>query len=130
VIILTFRTDKPISELALFNDDKKVGEILWEADRTLADAIHIKIKELLQKNSCTLTGIGGIVCFEGPGSFTGLRIGLTVANTFAYSLGCPIVPETGKAWRQKGVKRLLKGENDKIALPKYGAEAHITPPKK
>jgi hypothetical protein len=53
-----------------------------------------------------------------------------VANTFAYSLGCPIVPETGRTWQQKGVKRLLKGENDKIALPKYGAEAHITPPKK
>jgi tRNA threonylcarbamoyladenosine biosynthesis protein TsaB len=130
MIILTIRTDKPISELALFNDDKKIDEITWQAHRSLADTIHTQIKGLLNKNCLILKDINGIVCFKGPGSFTGLRIGLTVGNTLALGLGIPIVGTSGKNWQQKGVKDLPKGKNDKIILPKYGKEAHITIPKK
>jgi hypothetical protein len=53
-----------------------------------------------------------------------------VANTLAYGLNIPIVAAQDPAWLEAGIKRLQNGENDRQALPFYGAEAHITPQKK
>ena len=67
--------------------------------------------------------------YEGPGSFTGLRIGMSVANALAYSFTIPIVAQSG-AWIEDGIRRLLAGENDNTALPEYGTPAFTTQSKK
>ena len=72
----------------------------------------------------------GIGVMKGPGSFTGLRIGLTVTNTLADSLSAPIVGATGEDWRETALEKLRAGENEKIVMPEYGAVAHITAPRK
>lgn len=130
MIILTLRTDKPEAEIALYKDENLISEIKWQAHRALADTIHFKINEILKSNELANHDIEGIVCYKGPGSFTGLRIGLTVVNTFAASFDIPIVGVNSDNWENDGIRRLLKGENDKIALPLYGAEAKTTKPKK
>jgi tRNA threonylcarbamoyladenosine biosynthesis protein TsaB len=130
MFILTIRTDKPEAELGLFNDNAKLAYSTWPAHRQLAETIHLKIKELLESQGRGLNDLNGIAIFKGPGSFTGLRIGLSVANTLADSLNLPIVSETGKDWREKAGARLQSGESEQIALPEYGAEPHITKPKK
>jgi hypothetical protein len=48
----------------------------------------------------------------------------------AYALHIPIVASGGEDWIQNGTTRLLDGEKGTIAVPKYGSEAHITPPRK
>lgn len=126
MLILTIRTDKPEAELGLFEDGKQLAEEKWQAHRQLAETIHTKITKLLAVKGQTLEDIAGIVGYEGPGSFTGLRIGLTVANTLADSLQVPIVGTTGDAWHADGVAKLQAGHNDRIVLPDYGAPAHVT----
>ena len=128
--ILTIRTDQPEADLGLFEDTNLVAHANWQAHRELSKTIHQKIAELLGEHQKVPADIQGIVCFKGPGSFTGLRIGLTVANTLAYSFGLPIVGTTGQDWQQTGIAALLSGENEKTVLPEYGAEAHITQQKK
>lgn len=128
MLILTIRTDKPEAEIGLFDDNKKVAYEVWQAHRRLAETIHSKINDLLQNRD--LRQVDGIVCFGGPGSFTGLRIGLAVGNALAYSLSLPIVATGGDNWQKDGIKRLLSGQNQKVALPEYGAPANITKPKK
>lgn len=128
--ILGIRTDKPEAELCLYVDMVCVNTEVWQAHRQLAETIHQKIQELLKRNSKSLEDVQGIACFQGPGSFTGLRIGLTVANTLAYAIGVPIVAAQGEHWAEHAVERLEAGENDQLALPFYGADAHITPQKK
>ncbi|MCA9349400.1 tRNA (adenosine(37)-N6)-threonylcarbamoyltransferase complex dimerization subunit type 1 TsaB [Candidatus Saccharibacteria bacterium] len=123
--ILLIRTDKPESELYL-NDQS----VIWRAHRELSDTILLKIKELLDAQGLSYTSIEGIGVFEGPGSFTGLRIGITVANTLAYGLNVPIVGEQGDAWQTLAVAKLEAGQDQKIVKPFYGREARITQPRK
>ena len=131
MIILAIRTDKPEAEIGLFENHKQLAYTTWQAHRELSNTIHLKLKKTLKRQGKTIEDIEGIVCFRGPGSFTGLRIGLTVANTLAYGLDdAPIVAGQGKDWLEKGITRLMKGESDKVALAEYGAAAHITLPKK
>jgi tRNA threonylcarbamoyladenosine biosynthesis protein TsaB len=128
--VLTIRTDKPVSEIGLFNDEKLLAQETWEAHRELAETIHTKLKGLLQSQTKGLDDLGGIVCYKGPGSFTGLRIGLSVGNALAYGLNIPIVGSTGANWQSAGLRALALGHDDSLILPKYGSPVHITVAKK
>lgn len=130
MMTLTIRTDKPEAELGLYDGDRQLAYETWQAHRQLAETIHLKIDALLKSQDKLLEDITGLVCYQGPGSFTGLRIGLTVANALSYSLNIPIVATQDPAWLEVGLGRLEDGKNDTVAMPFYGADAHITPPKK
>lgn len=129
MIVLTIRTDKPEAEIGLYDGSEQLAYEVWPAHRELSDTIHKKIKALLEGQGKEIKDLDGIVCFKGPGSFTGLRIGLTVADSLAYGLQIPIVSAMGD-WIEEGIKRLEAGENERIALPHYGAPVHITQQKK
>lgn len=130
MILLTIRTDKPEAELGLYDDGRQLSYVTWPAHRQLAETIHTKIDELLSGQALGLDKVKGIVAFQGPGSFTGLRIGLTVANALAAGLEVPIVATQDPEWIERGSRRLLASDNDMQALPFYGADVHITPQKK
>jgi len=126
-MILVLKTDQDPTEICLLNDDGKIiAEKKWNAERSLAKNLLGEIEKLVDD----WTNLTGIVVFQGPGSFTGLRIGITTANALAYSLNIPIVGTNGENWRTKGSEKLKNGQNDKIVLPEYGAPPHITTPKK
>ncbi len=130
MLILTIRTDKPESEIGLYEDEAQLAYEVWQAHRQLAETINIKIEQLLKSQGKRLEDLQAIVCYKGPGSFTGLRIGISVANAMAYGLEIPIVgvAEEDK-WLQRGIERIISSEDDKIVVPEYGAPAHITKPK-
>lgn len=130
MLILTIRTDKPEAELGLFEDDAKLAYSVWPAHRQLAETIHLKIKELLESQGHSLDDLEGMLVYEGPGSFTGLRIGISVANALAYSLDIPIIAATGDDWLPAGIQAIRDGQNQHIALPEYGSPPHITTPRK
>lgn len=130
-MILALRTDKPEAEVGLYADDgQQLSYHQWLAERRLAKELLKVIHEQLVKAGADWPDISGVVVFKGPGSFTGLRIGLTIANSIAYGNGCAIVAEEGEGWQAKGLARVADGQNDHLALPHYGAEFKLTPPKK
>jgi tRNA threonylcarbamoyladenosine biosynthesis protein TsaB len=128
-MILFLDTSTPVCKLTLQDGDWHYNDE-WQADRTLAKGLLGYLQDQLIKNGKTFTDISGIGVFEGPGSFTGLRIGLTVLNTMADSLSVPIVGAQGDNWQAQALDDLENGKNDKIVLPFYGSEAHITKPRK
>lgn len=131
MIYITIRTDKPDAEVGIFDGDRQLDYTVWLAHRQLAETIHQTLNELLKRQNKDWKNVQGIVTYAGPGSFTGLRIGLTVGNALAFSLNIPIVAIEGEEqWIQKGYHRLEAGEQDEVALPVYGAEANITAPKR
>lgn len=123
MITLGIRTDKPQTELYLYKDKEQIAEMKRQAHRELSGTIHEQIDKLLNKSSISLKDIDGIVCFKGPGSFTGLRIGLSVANALAYAQNIPIVARRGEDWLDKGIKDLTSGKTHKIATPYYDRPA-------
>lgn len=130
-MIAALRTDGPTVELLLINRDGMTVERLeWLAERRLARELPGTLEEFLNRNNTSWQQLSGLVVFKGPGSFTGLRIGITVMNTLAYGLNIPIVGEAGDKWYKRGVQRLLAREDDRIVLPEYGAPARITIPRK
>lgn len=130
MIILTIRTDKPEAEIGLYEDDKKLAYEKWQAHRQLAETINRKIQELLSSQGLALEEVSGLVVYRGPGSFTGLRIGLSVANALAYGLNIPIIAAEREDWQQRGIAELETDHNDKLVMPFYDSAAHVTQPKK
>lgn len=131
-MILLLDTSTPTCRLTLIDDangDTRYDNE-WQADRTLAKGLLGYLQEQLALQGSRFSAITGIGVFQGPGSFTGLRIGLTVLNTIADSEQLPIVGATGNDWQADVCARLAAGENDRIVLPFYGADAHITAPRK
>lgn len=133
-MILFLHTATPTCFLSL-EFDGIVSDYQWESGRELASGLLGYLQDTIQKHAVTtqhltLKDVTGIVAYQGPGSFTGLRIGLTVLNTLADSEGIPIVGVTGDDWKEAGKQRLAAGENDQLVMPQYGAEPHITTQRK
>lgn len=127
-MILVIKTDSMHAHLSLL--DLSGGEVrvdAWEAGRELARDLLGRIEALVGDDWDTLSGV---VVFRGPGSFTSLRIGITTANTIAYSQGIPIIGEIGDDWLEKALTKLTDGQNDTQVLPEYGSDPHITVQKK
>lgn len=128
-MILALDTSTPTCKAWLVEDDKTVT-YEWEAGRDLADGLIGYLRECLAKNGRTWSDVAGLAVYKGPGSFTGLRIGLTVVNTFADTRSLPIVGETGDGWVESAIRRLRMGESDGLVMPLYGREPNITKPRK
>lgn len=128
-MIILLDTSTPICKLSFVDGDWRVDHE-WESGRTLAKGLLGYIQTTMAQYDKVWTDISGVVAFKGPGSFTGLRIGLTVLNTLADSESISIVGATGDDWQSTGLARLQAGEDEKLVMPEYGAEAHITTPRK
>lgn len=127
---LGIRTDSPVAEFYLYESGSFLAEKTWQADRQLAFGLLSQLESFLAEHGKTFDSLDGLFVYRGPGSFTGLRIGLTVMNTIAYAQHIPIVGTTGDTWHTDAAVRLNRGDNDQMVMPFYGAEARITKPKK
>jgi tRNA threonylcarbamoyladenosine biosynthesis protein TsaB len=128
-MILLLNTASPICKVTLLDGEERYDD-MWQADRQLAKGLLGYLQQQLEKNHYTFADVTGLGVFAGPGSFTGLRIGLTVLNTMADSEHIPIVGATGDDWQAKVLSKLKRGDNERLVLPLYGSEAHITKPRK
>ncbi len=129
-MILLLDTSTPLARLTLIDAQHNKTDAEWQADRQLAKGLLEWIEATLQQQGTQWGDIEAIGILQGPGSFTGLRIGITVANTLAESLHVPIVGATGDAWQDIVIQRLQNRENDRVVLPYYDRDATITTQRK
>jgi len=90
ILVLDTATRTPV--VALTNDDGTlIGERRWPSHHRHGEELLQQLDELLGQTGRARTEITAVVVGTGPGSFTGLRIGLATAKTIAYALNVPIV---------------------------------------
>lgn len=77
---------------AIVNDETIIAEVKEELGHTLSEKALPEIVNLFTTSNLVAKDIDRIVVVDGPGSFTGIRIGITIAKVYAWSLNIPIVP--------------------------------------
>ena len=128
MIILIDTSDK-VCKTTLIDNDRRYSYD-WESHMKLSKELLGYLDDIFKKHKKSWSDIKGIGVFEGPGSFTGLRIGLTVMNTLADAMKIPIVGGRGENWQDEAAKKLKAGQDEKIVLPFYDRGANITTPRK
>ena len=89
--MLSLLLDSANKELlvALYKDDKKIDEIRYEAWQRQSELMIPELNKILKRNEIDPKTIDEIVVTQGPGSYTGVRIALTIAKIYALSLNIP-----------------------------------------
>lgn len=90
--ILAIESASTICGAALFVEDKLKGIEEINFPRVHSEKLPVFIDKLLKDNVITVGELDGIAVSSGPGSFTGLRIGMSLAKGLAASTGIPLIP--------------------------------------
>ena len=89
--ILAIETSHRSGSLAVLESGKLLAEEFLPVDIPTTRSLHPAIKELLKRVGWQPKDVQLITTTIGPGSFTGLRIGVTTAKVFAYAVGAEVL---------------------------------------
>lgn len=89
---LFINTAISVSTIALIEDDEVVAICEEYNANDLSSKIFLMIDKVFQEASITPTELNKIFVVNGPGSFTGIRIGLSIAKTMAWALNIDLIP--------------------------------------
>lgn len=89
---LFFDTSSSTLVLSIVKDNELIDTLTLESAREHSVYAVEKLKEIIEKNNLTPNDIDKIFVVNGPGSFTGIRIAITIAKTYAYTLNKDITP--------------------------------------
>ena len=74
----------------IVEDNKLISEIKEEYGQNLSKVALPRIVSMFEDNNLEAKDIDKIIVVNGPGSFTGIRIGITIAKVYAWSLNIPV----------------------------------------
>lgn len=78
--------------VALLSGGKLIDSIIEENDNHLSEKFLPMIERIIAKNQLQIDNIDAIYVINGPGSFTGVRVGVTTAKVMAWGLKKRIIP--------------------------------------
>ena len=91
-LILNIETATKNCSVSLSNEGKTiVCKELAEQNFSHAEKLHLFIGEVLSENKFTFSDLKAVAVSQGPGSYTGLRIGVSSAKGFCYAMNIPMI---------------------------------------
>ncbi len=88
---LAIDTSTNTASVALVQDSEVLAELTWRSGQNHTVELLPQLAHLLNQAKLNLQSASGIIVARGPGSFNGLRVGVSTAKGLAFSLGIPIV---------------------------------------
>jgi len=119
----TNKTAAALAEILPLKKSRVIYSKTWDSNRDEAEKLIPAISEALKKGRPDL-----ILVIKGPGAFTGLRIGVTVANTLAFALNIPVSGITTYDFLRAHIPESLK-EKTALLLKAGGRFAAVLLPK-
>ena len=89
MLILAFETSAKAASVALLENGKLLGESYQNTGLTHSQTLMVMAEDLLKTAGKTVDDITAVAVAEGPGSFTGVRIGVAAAKGFAWGKHIP-----------------------------------------
>ena len=92
-LLLTLETSSPVCSVALHRiaDGSLVGQTELRLDKSHSTHLTILIEQLLENTGHRLADLAAVAVSDGPGSYTGLRIGAAAAKGLCFALDVPLV---------------------------------------
>jgi len=90
-IILNIDTAVEISSICIAENEVPIGVKINPSQKESAAWLHTAIKELIDEKNISLQQLNAIAVTEGPGSYTGLRVGMSTAKGLCYVLNKPLI---------------------------------------
>ena len=90
-LILNIDTAVDVASICLAKDGKVLSIAKNESQKDHASWLHIAIKEIFEKNNLELGSVDTLAVTRGPGSYTGLRIGIATAKGICFALNKPLI---------------------------------------
>ena len=89
MLLLAFETSAKAASVALFEEQKLLGEIYQNTGLTHSQTLLVMAEDLLHQCGKTAADVTDVAVAAGPGSFTGVRIGVAAAKGFAWGAQLP-----------------------------------------
>ena len=89
--ILAIDTSSKVCSVAITEDNQKIIELHSDDEKTHSVKLMPMIDEAFKSTNLTLDNMDLLACSVGPGSFTGVRIGISTIKAFADAKGIPVV---------------------------------------
>ena len=93
-MLLAIDTATSLLGIALHDGDRLLAECTLVVDRSHSAVLAPMIKQIMERTGVTGDELTGLAVSVGPGSYTGLRIGVALAKGMAAARGLPLVPVT------------------------------------
>lgn len=91
MLILGLETATRFTSVALVDEDDVLAELTYSGPMRPSQVLMPMVDRVLREAGLDRTRLGAVAAGAGPGSFTGLRLGLATAQALAYALGIPVV---------------------------------------
>ena len=88
---LAIDTSTDTASLALVQDGEVLAELTWRCGQNHTTQLLPHLSHLLNQTKLSLQSASCIIVAKGPGSYNGLRVGISTAKGLAFSLGIPII---------------------------------------
>jgi tRNA threonylcarbamoyladenosine biosynthesis protein TsaB len=110
------------SKLVIFDTQRVIKDIDWISVNNHSEELLVKINQLLLNIKSSIGNVSGISVVTGPGSYTGIRVGVATANALSYSLKVPIVGDNILSLAARFF--LLKMQSDKKIISIFKHAIH------
>ena len=90
-LILSIETSTTVCSVALTEEGQDLETLKIFDEQSHSTHLTLLISEVLEKSGKAMSDISAVAVSEGPGSYTGLRIGVSTAKGLCYTLGIPLI---------------------------------------